>query len=116
MNNNMYIYYSSVEDLVSLQNTETDVPTLRKLKLPGFLQDRTSNLTEKWVKGQISNFQYLMHLNTMAGRTYNDLTQYPVFPWVLQDYDSEDLDLTNPNVCIFLLLLLITLFQLIYFF
>ena len=30
-------------------------------------------------QGRMSNFQYLMHLNTMAGRGYNDLTQYPVF-------------------------------------
>lgn len=30
-----------------------------------------------------------MHLNTIAGRTYNDLMQYPVFPWVLADYQSE---------------------------
>lgn len=40
-------------------------------------------------RGEISNFQYLMHLNTLAGRSYNDLMQYPVFPWVLADYDSE---------------------------
>lgn len=40
-------------------------------------------------KGEISNFEYLMHLNTIAGRTYNDLMQYPVFPWVLADYHSE---------------------------
>ena len=33
----------------------------------------------------------------MAGRTFNDLTQYPVFPWVLADYTSEELDLTNPR-------------------
>ncbi|KAF3708270.1 WD repeat- and FYVE domain-containing protein 4 [Channa argus] len=50
----------------------------------------------KWQKGEISNFEYLMHLNTMAGRTYNDLMQYPVFPWVLADYESETIDLTNP--------------------
>lgn len=30
-----------------------------------------------------------MHLNTLAGRSYNDLMQYPVFPWVLSDYESE---------------------------
>lgn len=24
---------------------------------------------------EISNFEYLMQLNTLAGRTYNDLTQ-----------------------------------------
>lgn len=38
-----------------------------------------------------------MHLNTLAGRGYNDLTQYPVFPWVLADYDSESLDLSDPK-------------------
>ena len=31
-----------------------------------------------------------------AGRTYNDLNQYPVFPWVLADYQSEVLDLNSP--------------------
>lgn len=38
-----------------------------------------------------------MHLNTLAGRSYNDLMQYPVFPWILSDYDSEILDLSNPD-------------------
>ncbi|KAI9692707.1 MAG: hypothetical protein M1820_009458 [Bogoriella megaspora] len=33
----------------------------------------------------------------MAGRTFNDFTQYPVFPWVLADYTSEELDLTDPR-------------------
>ncbi|KAI3787780.1 hypothetical protein L2E82_00205 [Cichorium intybus] len=51
--------------------------------------------SKKWQNGEISNFQYLMHLNTIAGRGYSDLTQYPVFPWVLSDYDSENLDLTD---------------------
>ena len=55
-----------------------------------------SGLTEKWMRREISNFDYLMHLNTIAGRTYNDLSQYPVFPWVLSDYTSETLDLNNP--------------------
>lgn len=36
-------------------------------------------------------------LNTLAGRTYNDLSQYPVFPWILADYTSEELDLTDPS-------------------
>ncbi|XP_021574806.1 neurobeachin-like protein 2 [Carlito syrichta] len=57
-----------------------------------------SGLTQKWVQREISNFEYLMQLNTIAGRTYNDLSQYPVFPWVLQDYVSPTLDLSNPAV------------------
>lgn len=53
--------------------------------------------TRKWIRGEISNFHYLMMVNTLAGRTFNDLTQYPVFPWVLADYTSDELDLTNPK-------------------
>ncbi|CAH1175861.1 unnamed protein product [Phaedon cochleariae] len=55
-----------------------------------------TSVTQRWVRGEISNFQYLMYLNTLAGRSYNDLMQYPVFPWILADYDSEELDLTDP--------------------
>ena len=37
---------------------------------------------------KITNFEYLIHLNTIAGRTYNDLTQYPIFPWILTNYSA----------------------------
>ncbi|CAG9133049.1 unnamed protein product [Plutella xylostella] len=33
----------------------------------------------------------------MLRRTYNDLNQYPVFPWVLTNYESEELDLSQPS-------------------
>uniref|UniRef100_A0A8C3XMD2 Neurobeachin-like protein 2 n=1 Tax=Chelydra serpentina TaxID=8475 RepID=A0A8C3XMD2_CHESE len=59
---------------------------------------KASGLTQKWVYREISNFEYLMQLNTIAGRTYNDLSQYPVFPWIVQDYVSETLDLSDPDV------------------
>ena len=36
-------------------------------------------------------------MNTIAGRTYNDLSQYPVFPWILADYFSRALDLDDPS-------------------
>jgi hypothetical protein len=57
-----------------------------------------AQLTKKWQKWEISNFDYLMHLNTIAGRTYNDVTQYPVFPWILRDYKSSTLDLNDPSI------------------
>ncbi|CAN9498147.1 unnamed protein product [Ophioblennius macclurei] len=59
---------------------------------------KASGLTQKWVNREISNFNYLMQLNTIAGRTYNNLAQYPVFPWILADYTSEELDLSDPHV------------------
>ncbi|TSL34539.1 Protein FAN [Bagarius yarrelli] len=50
----------------------------------------------QWQRGHISNYQYLLHLNNLADRSVNDLSQYPVFPWVLSDYTSPQLDLLNP--------------------
>ncbi|KAL1921842.1 uncharacterized protein VTP21DRAFT_10484 [Calcarisporiella thermophila] len=58
--------------------------------------DPLTEISQRWVRREISNFQYLVHLNTLAGRSYNDLTQYPVFPWILADYKSSELDLSNP--------------------
>nr|CAH8819280.1 unnamed protein product [Trichobilharzia regenti] len=55
------------------------------------------SVMQRWEHGELSNFEYLMYLNTQAGRSYNDLIQYPVFPWVLADYDSEELDLSRPE-------------------
>lgn len=36
-----------------------------------------------------------MNLNTLAGRSYNDLMQYPVFPWIVADYNSSELDFSS---------------------
>ena len=43
------------------------------------------------------NFLTLKTFSFLIGRTYNDLNQYPVFPWVLTNYESEELDLTLPG-------------------
>ncbi len=56
---------------------------------------RASHLTEAWRRRQISNFDYLVCLNIFAGRSYNDMTQYPIMPWVLADYESPELDLLD---------------------
>lgn len=52
---------------------------------------------ECWKRRDMTNFEYLMILNTLAGRSYNDLTQYPVFPWVLADYSSDKLDFNKSS-------------------
>ncbi|KAJ9171294.1 hypothetical protein P3X46_014682 [Hevea brasiliensis] len=58
---------------------------------------KRTQLMERWARWEISNFEYLMQLNTLAGRSYNDITQYPVFPWILSDYCSKSLDLSDPS-------------------
>ncbi|WIA38602.1 hypothetical protein OEZ86_001912 [Tetradesmus obliquus] len=51
-----------------------------------------------WQLGKVSNFDYLLYLNLAAGRSFNDLAQWPVFPWVLKDYSSSRLDLSDEAV------------------
>lgn len=65
-------------------------------------QDCETNLSidkyqKLWVEGSISNYEYLIALNSAANRTRNDLSQYPVFPWVLSNYETSTIDLNDPN-------------------
>ncbi|DAZ94511.1 TPA: hypothetical protein N0F65_011864 [Lagenidium giganteum] len=73
-------------------------PVLRSSAISLSIKRIRQGLTKRWLRGQMSNFEYLMHLNTIAGRSFNDITQYPVFPWVLTDYKSQFLDIDNPAV------------------
>ncbi|XP_021348367.1 neurobeachin-like isoform X1 [Mizuhopecten yessoensis] len=74
------------------------LPQARRMSLASGKQlFKLSCMTQKWQRREISNFDYLMYLNTIAGRTYNDLNQYAVFPWVIVNYESEELDLGQPN-------------------
>ena len=49
------------------------------------------------MKGKIGNFEYLMILNTLSGRSFNDIAQYPIVPWIYKDYDSDYLSLHDPD-------------------
>eukprot|EP01084_Bolivina_argentea_P226577 382714_1 len=33
-----------------------------------------------------------------SGRSFNDLTQYPIFPWIIIDYESSQINLNNKNI------------------
>ncbi|XP_059407807.1 lipopolysaccharide-responsive and beige-like anchor protein [Carassius carassius] len=78
--------------------TNFGLPQTRRISLASPKQlYKASNVTQRWQRREISNFEYLMFLNTISGRTFNDLNQYPVLPWVITNYDSEALDLTLPS-------------------
>lgn len=55
-----------------------------------------AHATIRWQRREMSNFDYLMFLNTISGRSFNDLNQYPIFPWVISNYTSKELDLKDP--------------------
>ena len=47
------------------------------------------NIYEKWKNWEISTMNLLMFINIYANRSFNDINQYPVFPWILTDYKSD---------------------------
>ncbi len=63
------------------------------MKSPG--ASKLAIVTQQWKERQLTNWEYLIALNQISGRTFQDLMQYPVFPWILADYNSSILDLTN---------------------
>ena len=91
--------YASPHPLILLFDSED-----KRENLFSYLQSRVkfhnpaddlANMTDLWVKGNLSNFQYLTCLNNLSGRTVLDLSQYPVFPWVLRNYHGEEIDLAD---------------------
>ncbi|CAI5737872.1 unnamed protein product [Peronospora farinosa] len=88
-------------DLVYAILKERKPPCLAKWGKRFLAADRMfskSKWTEIWVRREISNFEYLMALNVSAGRSYNDASQYPIFPWIIKDYESAELHLDNEDI------------------
>lgn len=85
-----------------LEDVSQKLIRMRKTRCPnliyyGSLEPRKiidkANITKKWLSYELTNFEYLMWLNFLSGRSYNDLTQYPIFPWIFSNYSSQSLNL-----------------------
>lgn len=90
--------------MLTFQNTEAREHIFATLegfankKLDIYDRNELDLALARWRRGEMSNYEYLMYLNLASGRSFNDLSQYPVFPWILSDYTSSELDLDNPAV------------------
>ena len=50
---------------------------------------KMKEISLEWKNNNISTLRYLMYLNIFSGRSFNDLTQYPVLPWLITNYHDE---------------------------
>ena len=64
------------------------------------IQEFLSYCSKNWKTHKITNFDYLILLNTLANRTYNVLSQYFIFPWIILDFpqNSNKLDIFQKNL------------------
>ena len=61
-----------------------------KLFTPPFLcLEDLQDYTTQWVNCELTTFDYLMILNTLAGRRMKDPAHHPIFPWVV-DFTKAD--------------------------
>jgi hypothetical protein len=59
--------------------------------------EKLNEIQTLWKQGYMTNFDYLMQLNKLAGRTFLDLMQYPIYPYIVANYDGLILDLRHSS-------------------
>ena len=50
-----------------------------------------SSKTENWQNYNISTLEYLIWINIYGGRSFNDLNQYPIYPWIITNYSTKEI-------------------------
>ena len=53
------------------------------------------NYSQKWKNDEISTYQYLLYINKFASRSFNEINQYPVFPWIFLNTTNNKLKYEN---------------------
>lgn len=78
-----YFYHNNAQSFLS------SIENGAKIKEDPFSNYVKSSQPLRWIDKSISNYEYLQWLNEIAGRSYNDITQYPFLPWIYKA-DKED--------------------------
>ncbi|OHT11866.1 hypothetical protein TRFO_18553 [Tritrichomonas foetus] len=70
--------------LFKLENLTTVINDMQKSKFAQIINNM-SNITEKWLNYQVSNFDYILWLNYINGNSFLDKENYPIFPELDED-------------------------------
>ncbi len=69
-----------------------------ELLFDGIRSAEKSHMAEDWCNHNVSTMDYLLWVNALSSRSFDNSSQYPVFPWVLKDHSSAKLLLGSPEV------------------
>ena len=104
--NCFYIKHSPVIALHQSQEADNFIKNQKKMKNINdkdykIIMDE-NNLKDimynNWCKNRITNYDYLMLLNILSGRSLNDLSQYFIFPWIIKDFDKNNLNWLSKEI------------------
>ena len=117
-NKNIIIFYDDIEEIVekrflyiwqaveiflkngksymiNMLNKENNEALINSLKnIPNVLfreKDflrKTHELTNFWREKKMETYEYLLYINKFGSRSFNDINQYYVFPWILLDFSN----------------------------
>ena len=73
-------------NIIGFENSSVILTKKKKKKEKNDKKVKLSKKIKDWRKWKITNFEFLMWLNIFSNRSYNDISQYPVFPWILSSY------------------------------
>ena len=68
---------------------KNNIITKDKVHEKDFFKTHQKNLTIEWQEGRLSTYEYLLFINKYGSRTFNDVNQYPVFPWLIRKYSID---------------------------
>ena len=85
-NKNYYLLFNNTE-------IRNDIYKILYSKIENKYNKRSlDSIINDWKNYSLSNLELLMWLNIYSDRSYNDLSQYPVLPWIISNYNSEKLN------------------------
>ena len=66
------------EEIDKIKNKENDFNIIKE-PVKYF---KNKKYSQDWQDNIIDTYQYLLYINKFASRSYNDINQYPIFPWI----------------------------------
>ena len=71
------------ENIIGFENVAVTLNSKKSVK-----KIKVSQKIDLWKQWKITNYEFLMWMNIYGNRSFNDISQYPVFPWILNDYND----------------------------
>ena len=95
------VYKSEIDKLFEFETSEDCNEVIKYLgeNCSNYIStyNNLNDMKHLWVLNRISNYDYLIYLNNIASRSFSDVNQYPIFPWIFKDYKSNKIDISDES-------------------
>lgn len=109
VNNHRYMFkpiglevfvHTSNESFLFVFDDKATKETVREIitcNSPKILDIHLDVIIKMWMNGLISNYDYLICLNRFSSRSFNDISQYPIFPWIVSEFHDDEFKINSKS-------------------